>query len=518
MILKAPHLRSFFFGLNYVMYHTLEGLMLNKKTLYLSLASFCLLSGAASAAEFSPASVRALGMGGSSVASTHGVDASYWNPAAYGFFGEDASEADNNGMSEKDFGLDIPNVVGGLSVYGPLESNRLKLEAMPDPTSLPSTGTLNNAQIKVAADVINGLSSLDTSSDMGANAFVAGGVGVRVLNYGLGARATADISISTSIDNINVGFGNVFGSIGGGVALPSLPVPSYFSPTQEATMVSSLTGTGLTIGEANAVVAGYDAALAAPGSGAAGQQQQNTAAMSTIANASGTDLTSNQTSLSTRGVAISEVGFTYGYAINDELSVGTVLKYMQADIIAFDAKIFSQNTNFDINQNNVETSTGFGLDLGLMYRIPEWQIGLTMRNINKPTFEHSGAGTFSGKPYTYTLKPAAKLGAAWIPSDTFTIELGLDLTENEGAVSSSKSKYWNMGMEWDIWNVVALRLGAFQNMSQSDIGLVPTAGFGLNLWAVRVDVGVAASTKKVTLDGSENPAYLAAGIALAADF
>ncbi|MDX8381337.1 MAG: conjugal transfer protein TraF [Ghiorsea sp.] len=490
--------------------------MLNKKTLYLSLASFCLLSGSASAAEFSPASVRALGMGGSSVASTHGVDASYWNPAAYGFFGEDAAEADNNGMKDKDFGLDVPNVVVGLSVYGPLESNRLKLQAMPDPTTLPSTGVLNSTQIQAAANVVNGLASLDSSS-MGVNAFLAGGVGVRVLNYGVGGRATADINISTSIDSTNVGFGNVFSSIGGGVALPSLPGSSYFSPAQEAAMVSSLTGTGLTTGEANAVVVAYDVALAADPT-ATGQQQQNVAAMNTIANASGTDLASNQTSLSTRGVAISEVGFTYGYAINDELSVGTVLKYMQADIVAFDAKIFSQNTNLNINQNNVETSTGFGLDLGVMYRIPEWQVGLAVRNINKPTFEHSGAGTFSGKAYTYALKPAAKLGAAWIPSDTFTIELGLDLTENEGAVSSSKSQYWNMGIEWDAWNIVALRLGAFQNMSQTDIGLVPTVGLGLNLWAVRVDVGVAASTKKVAFDGGEKPAYLAAGIALASDF
>jgi len=493
--------------------------MISKRILYTTLVSTCFLATASWAAEFSPASVRALGMGGSSVASTHGVDASYWNPAAYGFFGEDTSEADNNGMHNKDFGIDVPNVVAGLSVYGPLESNRLKLQALPDPTTLPSNGALNAAQIQTAAKVVNGLSSVDSSA-MGANAFLAGGVGIRVLNYGLGVRTTADINISASVDSINVGFGNVFNTIGGGAPLGALPAPTYFTTAQQNTMLATLTsptGANLPLNQANGVVFAYDQALAADPT-AAGQQQQNVASMNTIANASGTDLASNQTSLSTRGVAISEVGFTYGHAINEELSIGTVLKYMRADIVAFDQKIFNQNANLNINRNNVETSNGFGLDLGVMYRIPQWQVGLSLRNINKPTFEHSGAGLASGKPYTYALKPAAKFGAAWIPTDTFTVELGLDLTKNEGAVSTSKSQYWNMGMEWDIWNILALRLGAFQNMAQTDIGLVPTVGLGVNLWAVRVDVGVAMSTKKVAYDGKSVPAYLAGGIALASDF
>jgi hypothetical protein len=69
-----------------------------------------------------------------------------------------------------------------------------------------------------------------------------------------------------------------------------------------------------------------------------------------------------------------------------------------------------------------------------------------------------------------------------------------------------------------VWNVLALRLGAFQNMAQTDIGLVPTLGLGFNLWAVRIDIAVAQSTKTVDFDGSTAPAYLAGAVALAADF
>jgi len=240
--------------------------------------------------------------------------------------------------------------------------------------------------------------------------------------------------------------------------------------------------------------------------------------MNTIANAAGTDLANNNTALSLRGVAIQEVGFTYGYAVNDNLSIGGVLKYMQADIVASDAKLFAQTTSSSFDQVNVESSSAFGLDLGVMYRIPTWQVGLTIRNLNTPKFEHSGAGTFANTPYTYELKPQAKAGVAWIPLDTLTIEAALDLTKNQGAVATSESQYWNVGVEWDAWDILALRLGAFQNMAQTDIGLVPTFGLGLNLWAARIDLAAAVSSKKVTFDGSEAPAYAAAALAIAVDF
>ncbi|MDQ6980034.1 MAG: hypothetical protein Q9M46_01015, partial [Ghiorsea sp.] len=69
--------------------------MKNKGLIYMAVASSMLASTVVSATEFRSSTVRALGMGGSNVASTNGVDATYWNPAAYGFFGEsdDSAEA-----------------------------------------------------------------------------------------------------------------------------------------------------------------------------------------------------------------------------------------------------------------------------------------------------------------------------------------------------------------------------------------------------------------------------------------
>ncbi len=147
----------------------------------------------------------------------------------------------------------------------------------------------------------------------------------------------------------------------------------------------------------------------------------------------------------------------------------------------------------------------FGIEFTLLHLLR------LLQNLNSPSFE-SSAG------YVYELKPQAKVGAAWIPIDTVTVELGYDLTKNEGAVPSSKSQYWNVGAEWDAFNILALRIGAFENTAQSDIGLVGTFGLGLNMWAARLDVGGAVSTKTVTVDGSETPTYAMVSAALAVDF
>lgn len=487
---------------------------MKKKLLYGSVTALFTLSSAAISAEFSPASVRALGMGGSNVASTNGVNASYWNPAAYGFFGEsdasaEAKAVDNNAMSDKDFGLQL-EIGAGAYIYGPLEANRVIAQNLPT-SVLGATGTFSATQIKDAAAFVNGLSSLD-SAPQGANLFANATLGARVSNYGIGLRVSGDFNNSLAIDNQNVGL-NVASSFAGNATLGALPPTTYFSGAQASALVTSLTGpagAGLTVGQANAVVAAYDAALALDPT-VAGQQQQMIDALNTISGNNG-DLTQNATSLSSRGVVLSEVGFTYGHAINERLSVGTVIKALQAKIIVRDVNIVGKNPNFGtFNRNSVETLTGAGLDLGVMYRLPDWQFGLTARNVNAPSFQHSSG-------YIYKLKPQAKAGVAWIPSDTFTMEAALDLTENQGAVPNSLSRYWNAGLEWDAWKVLAIRLGAFQNMSEKNIGVVPTLGLGLNLWAMRVDLSAARSTKKVIFDGKSVPAYGIAALAVAVDF
>ncbi len=473
------------------------------------------LSATADAAEFNGTTVRALGMGGSNVAATNSVDATYWNPAAYGFFGLE-SELDNNGMADKDVGLGINGSLNA-ALYGSIARNLNALSTMAVPAGNAAAG-LNNQEVVDTARFVRDFSSLD-AAEGGINVLGDGSVGARVSSFGIGVRQTVDINAGIVFDNFNVGLGgNAVAAFTGGIGATAgsgvLASPGgYFTaPQQDSLRTDLVTKGGYTADEAASMVFGYDAALLNQGAPqTAAEQDANGAALITLATATG-DLQQNNTTVTTRGLLLQQVELTYGYAFSEALSVGTVLKYMRAEMVFDSVQAFGANNTFSNTQNakGGDIDTSFGVDVGMMYRMEGFQFGLSGKNINTPSFTDSTG-------YVYELKPQAKAGAAWIPTDTFTLEAAYDLTENTGVVESSKNRFWNVGLEWDAMNILALRVGAFENMS-ADIGVVPTIGLGLNLWAARLDLALAVSNKKELVDGTEEPVYAAASAALAIDF
>ena len=75
-----------------------------------------------------------------------------------------------------------------------------------------------------------------------------------------------------------------------------------------------------------------------------------------------------------------------------------------------------------------------------------------------------------------------------------------------------------MGVEWDAFRILALRAGAYKNLSESDIGWVYTAGLGLNLWAVRLDIAGAFTTDEAEIDDEEVPEEARLAAELSVDF
>jgi hypothetical protein len=55
-------------------------------------------------------------------------------------------------------------------------------------------------------------------------------------------------------------------------------------------------------------------------------------------------------------------------------------------------------------------------------------------------------------------------------------------------------------------------------MAEDDIDWVYTAGIGLNLWAVRLDIGGAFSTEEEEFDGDEYPSETRVAAQLSVDF
>jgi hypothetical protein len=152
-------------------------------------------------------------------------------------------------------------------------------------------------------------------------------------------------------------------------------------------------------------------------------------------------------------------------------------------------------------------------------------LGLVARNINAPSFDGPTVvtllpdGTIKTTRFDdVTLDPQVAAGVAFIPLKTLTLEVDLDLTQNETTLQGYKTQNLSLGVEWDAFRFLALRGGIYRNLIESDIDWVYTAGLGLNLWAARLDVAGAFSNQKEEFDGEEIPKEVRVAAQLSVDF
>ena len=185
------------------MKHTIQRLIWGSSAL-------CLLAAPiAQAAEFQPAGVRVLGMGGAGVASIRDTNASYWNPAAFGFFGADdaAMEAvDNNDMGSKDFGVTV-DVGAGVSLHGNLAGlvdtmGKIDYNAVSNAINNQAT-TLTGQNLLDSLTLINKLKGLNAPGT-GLTVLANGMGGFRIENFGLGVQILSETAISAQIDTANL--------------------------------------------------------------------------------------------------------------------------------------------------------------------------------------------------------------------------------------------------------------------------------------------------------------------------
>ena len=183
---------------------------------------------------------------------------------------------------------------------------------------------------------------------------------------------------------------------------------------------------------------------------------------------------------------------------------------------------FADGDAFEDSMDNLEENTkaslNFGLDLGVLYRMKMLQFAAVAHNINAPKFDGftdeiqitDGSGNPVGDPIPitvpdYTIDPQITLGAAFIPSQRFMVEASYDLLETGTLLENYNIQRVSFGAELDLW-LVALRLGMYNNLAADWQDWIATAGVGLNLWAVRLDIGGAYSIgENAEYEGTEIP-------------
>jgi len=238
-----------------------------------------------------------------------------------------------------------------------------------------------------------------------------------------------------------------------------------------------------------------------------------------------TSIDSNMTAVAGRGFAMAEVPVSYGRAINENLSVGITAKAMFGRVLGTKVWVFDEDNLDNALESVADTESDtftFGIDLGALYRIKNFQFALVGHNLNRPSFDgYSDTLNVNGSNVVFNvpdvkIDPQVTVGAAWIPSKRFTLETSLDLLETGTLLDGYDIQRLSFGGEVDVW-LLALRLGAYKNLAADWQDWVATAGVGLNLYACRFDIGGAYSLgDNATFDGTEIPteARLYAGLSI----
>ena len=187
-----------------------------------------------------------------------------------------------------------------------------------------------------------------------------------------------------------------------------------------------------------------------------------------------------------RALEVRQAAFSYAYAFSDKMfSIGVTGKFLQGAAYSGSTTL-TGGTDVTITDNfgKATTSTAFGIDVGAIYRPSSWlRFGLVAKDINQPTFNDVGGGELK-------LGPQVRGGVALNPYSSLTLTADVDATSNKTFVPGVKSQVLSLGAEQTIFSeFLSFRVGAFKNMKDAGTPFTPTAGLGLRIFALRVDVG-----------------------------
>ncbi len=454
------------------------------------------------AGEWQIVGPRALGMGGANVAVANDETAAYWNPGAFGFF----KNAEDDYYGKRRWSATLSEATVGAQTHDDFGETLSKF------TEINFDGIDdNNLTSDKVTDFISLLSALEEfrgRENQSASIIANARMGVQAGHFGLGAQVSLDVSATPNFDFNNLGpDGTVTFTINeftdpARLGCPSCSTASITASTlttgQTNAIDTELTALGWSPTQRNGYINSVDNGLTQAGVPAPADivaQTVNAARLANTAAGTGGPLSQNQSTLRFKGIALMEIPLTYGHAISNNLSIGGNLKYMKARVYDRTVDILRQDFGdaLDDALDQYEEKSNFGIDLGMLYRVGDsFRVGLVGKNLNAPKF-----GSIKEEAQVRT-------GIAYQAGKSLTLAADLDLTKNDASAGNTlKSQNIGAGLEFDMFSFLKLRGGIYKNLAESDIGLVYTAGLGLNLWLLQVDIGAAVSEDKTKIDDSD---------------
>lgn len=204
----------------------------------------------------------------------------------------------------------------------------------------------------------------------------------------------------------------------------------------------------------------------------------------TAVNNAGTLSVSGQLAL--QGLEARQATFSYAYAFADRtFSIGVTGKLIQGAAYNGTASVTNGEVDVADSLGKAKLSTAFGIDVGAVYRPSSWlRLGIVAKDINAPSFDTKTAGQ------QFKLEPQVRGGVAVNPWESLTVTADMDVTSNRTLTPGIKSQVLSVGAEQTIFSeMLAFRVGAFKNTADANSFITPTAGIGIRLFALRVDIG-----------------------------
>lgn len=200
-----------------------------------------------------------------------------------------------------------------------------------------------------------------------------------------------------------------------------------------------------------------------------------------------------------------QVVLSYAYAFADRtFSLGASVKIIQGASYLGQIPVTQAYDYSNVKDalGKATLSTTATLDVGAIYRPAPWiRFGIVGKNLSQPTFDTPNGGEVK-------LTPQVRGGIALNPTHSLTITFDGDITSNPTLVPGVRSQVLSLGAEQVLLsNFLSLQAGVLKNVASSTQGFVPTAGLGIRIYALRVEIAGG-------YDFQESQALAAASVAM----
>lgn len=464
---------------------------------YSIILALLLMGGRLHADSFRIIGARALALGGSYVARVDDASSLYWNPAALAFT-----------KGERGFGA-VGG--GGYRTYGNL-IRKLDNIIQNNPREIYSVSKdpeqIRNYDISRFSDLIAEIYSFHEKT--GVCFILEAGAFLAISRFGMGFIGYGDIGAGPSIDLERIalkdesGTGGLIyvGALAGDGSISGNPqsfFPNY-SSLRDNIVNKSPDWESINPYTGNAFVDDYLSRIAGlyRNRGISYASEDIESAVETLASApyANEPISSNRTGARVRGYAVAEIPFGTGFMLGDHFSIGGAFKIIQGwaiDDVLRVVDIIKGEDVLDWLKIQGYPSTNFGVDIGIMARIPFLTFGLVAKDINGPRFK-----TGSGTRLKIEQKLRAGVNLHLKKLISFSIDADL-LPLHETFNRSLRSQEISFGGEMDV-KFLQLRAGYRRNLREKEPGNIFSGGFGLSFWFLKFDLAVVVSSFSKFMD------------------